>query len=56
MGCSCGALDPGKRVYWTYRFRLNGVDREMSFLERQYPAHELGPARDRHIYLRKLPF
>jgi integrase len=43
-------LDPGKRVYWTYRFRLNGVDREMSV--GAYPAMTLAEARIRHADLR----
>ena len=45
-------LDPGKRVYWTYRFRLKGVDREMSL--GRHPDMSLAEARDRHIDLRKL--
>ena len=32
-------LDPGKRVYWVYRFRLNGLDRET---RRQLPRHVAG--------------
>ena len=43
-------LDPGKRVYWTYRFRLNGVDREMSV--GAYPAMTLAEARIKHADLR----
>jgi hypothetical protein len=36
-------LDPGKRVYWTYRYRLNGVDRETSVgAYRRRPAPRRG--------------
>jgi integrase len=43
-------LDPGKRVYWVYRFRLNGKDRETSI--GSYPATSLGEARIKHADLR----
>ena len=45
-------LDPGKRVYWTYRYRLNGMDREIRC--GRHPDMTLAEARDRHIDLRKL--
>jgi integrase len=45
-------LDPGKRVYWVYRYRLDGKDRETSI--GSHPAMTLAEARDRHIDLRKL--
>ncbi len=45
-------LDPGRRIYWVYRFRLNGVDRETSI--GGYPAMSLAEARDKHLDLRKL--
>ena len=43
-------LDPGKRVYWVYRFRLNGMDRETSI--GAYPAMSLAEARIKHADLR----
>jgi integrase len=43
-------LDPGKRVYWVYRFRLNGKDRETSI--GSYPATSLAEARIKHADLR----
>ena len=43
-------LDPGKRVYWTYRYRLNGVDRETSV--GAYPEITLADARAKHADLR----
>jgi integrase len=43
-------LDPGHKVYWTYRYRLNGKDREMSV--GSYPAMSLALARIRHAELR----
>jgi integrase len=39
-------LDPGHRVYWVYRFRLNGRDRETSV--GAYPAMSLADARAKH--------
>ncbi len=45
-------LDPGKRVYWVYRYRLNGRDRETSI--GAHPAMSLGEARQRHAELRAL--
>jgi integrase len=44
-------LDPGKRVYWTFRYRANGHDREMSV--GPYPELSLAEARARHVALRK---
>jgi integrase len=43
-------LDPDKRVYWTYRFRLHGVDREMSV--GSYFDTSLEQARVKHAELR----
>ena len=43
-------LDPGKRVYWVYRFRVGKRDREMSL--GKYPAMTLADARARHAELR----
>ncbi len=43
-------MDPGKRVYWTFRYRMNGQDREMSV--GPYPELSLAQARDRHLALR----
>jgi integrase len=43
-------LDPGKRVYWTFRYRMNGKDRETSV--GAYPELSLAQARDRHLALR----
>ena len=43
-------LEPGRKVYWTYRYRLNGVDREMSV--GASPAMSLAEARIRHADLR----
>jgi hypothetical protein len=45
-------LEPGHKVYWTYRFRLNGSDREMSV--GAYPAMSLAEARIKHADLRAL--
>jgi integrase len=42
-------LDVGKRVYWVYRYRLNGKDRETSV--GKYPAMSLADARDAHKLL-----
>ncbi len=39
-------LDPGHRVYWVYRYRLNGKDRETSV--GAYPAMSLADARAKH--------
>lgn len=39
-------IDPGKRAYWVYRFRLNGVDREMSL--GSFSTLSLADARDKH--------
>jgi Arm DNA-binding domain len=44
-------LDPGKRVYWTFRYRATGRDREMSV--GPYPELSLAEARARHVALRK---
>ena len=46
-------LEPGHKVYWTYRFRLNGKDREMSV--GSYPAMSLAEARIKHAELRAGP-
>ena len=43
-------LDPGHKVYWTYRFRLGGADREMSV--GAYPEMSLDQARRKHAALR----
>ena len=43
-------LDPGHKVYWTYRFRLNGADREMSV--GAYPEVSLEQARAKHAAMR----
>jgi integrase len=45
-------LDPMKRVYWTYRYRLNGVDRERSI--GAYPEMSLAEARAKHAEWRAL--
>jgi hypothetical protein len=42
-------LDPGKRAYWVYRYRLNGRDRETSV--GSYPAVSLADARVKHKQL-----
>ena len=42
-------LDPGKRAYWVYRYRLNGRDRETSV--GAYPATSLADARVKHKQL-----
>jgi integrase len=43
-------LDPGKRVYWTYRFTLGGKERETSI--GPYPELSLADARQKHAELR----
>lgn len=43
-------LDPAKRVYWVYRFRVGKRDREMSL--GKYPAMTLADARARHAEVR----
>src|SRR5271167_313193 len=43
-------LDPGRRVYWVYRYRANGRERETSI--GSYPAMSLAEARDKHLELR----
>jgi integrase len=43
-------LDPGHKVYWTYRFRLNGADRETSV--GAYPELSLEQARAKHAAMR----
>ena len=43
-------LEPSRKVYWTYRYRLNGVDREMSI--GSSPAMSLAEARIKHAELR----
>ena len=45
-------LNPDKRVYWVYRFRLNGLDRETSI--GAYPAMSLAEARIKHTDLRAI--
>jgi hypothetical protein len=45
-------LDPDKRVYWVYRFRLRGLDRETSI--GAYPAMSLAEARIKHTDLRAI--
>ena len=45
-------LNPGHKVYWTYRYRLNGKDRETSV--GAFPAMSLALARIRHAELRAL--
>jgi integrase len=45
-------LEPGHKVYWTYRYRLNGKDRETSV--GAFPAMSLALARIRHAELRAL--
>jgi hypothetical protein len=40
------------RSYWTYRYRVNGVERETSI--GPYPEITVDEARDRHAALRKL--
>jgi integrase len=43
-------LDPGKRVYWTYRYTLAGRERETSI--GPYPEMSLADARAKHAELR----
>jgi integrase len=43
-------LDPGKRVYWTYRYTLVGKERETSI--GPYPEMSLADARAKHAELR----
>ena len=43
-------LDPGKQVYWVYRLRLNGLDRETTV--GGYPGESLAEARIKHADLR----
>ena len=45
-------LDPGRRVYWVYRYRANGRERETSL--GAYPTVTLADARAKHIDMRKL--
>ncbi|HZZ21620.1 MAG TPA: integrase arm-type DNA-binding domain-containing protein [Roseiarcus sp.] len=42
-------LDPGKRVYWVYRFTLQGREREMSL--GSFPTVSLADARTKHAQL-----
>ena len=42
----------GRKVYWTLRYRLNGLDREMSL--GGYPAVSLADARFKQMELRAL--
>jgi integrase-like protein/Arm domain-containing DNA-binding protein len=44
-------LDPGRRVYWTYRYTLNGRERETSL--GSFPELSLADARAKHAALRK---
>jgi integrase len=43
-------LDPGRRVYWTYRYTLGGKERETSI--GPYPEMSLAAARTKHAELR----
>jgi integrase len=43
-------LDPGRRVYWTYRYTLGGKERETSI--GPYPEMSLADARGKHAGLR----
>jgi len=43
-------LDPGRRVYWTYRYTLSGKERETSI--GPYPEMSLADARGKHAGLR----
>ena len=45
-------LDPGKRVYWVYRYRVGRKDRETSV--GAYPAMTLAEARIKHADLRAM--
>lgn len=45
-------LEPGRKVYWTYRYRIGGKDREMSV--GVYPVLSLAEARINHAELRAL--
>ena len=45
-------LDPGKRVYWTYRYTLGGRERETSI--GPFPELSLADARAKHADLRAL--
>src|ERR1700722_3562831 len=45
-------LDPGKRVYWTYRYTLVGRERETSI--GPYPEMSLADARAKHADLRAM--
>ena len=45
-------MEPGRKVYWTLRYRLNGVDREMSL--GSYPAVSLADARFKQMEMRAL--
>ena len=45
-------LEPGHKAYWTYRYRVNGNDREMSV--GAVPAMSLALARIRHAELKAL--
>ena len=45
-------LEPGRKVYWTYRYRIGGSDREMSV--GVFPAMSLADARINHAELRAM--
>ena len=45
-------LDPGRRIYWVYRYRLAGKEREISI--GPYPEVSLADARAKHAALRKI--
>ncbi len=44
-------LDPGRRIYWVYRFSIGGKEREASV--GPYPEFSLAEARIKHAALRK---
>jgi integrase len=44
-------MDPGRRVYWVYRYRVHGVERETSL--GAYPEVSLADARAKHAAMRK---
>ena len=45
-------LEPGKRVYWTYKYQIKKVEREKSI--GSYFSMTLAEARDRHLELRAM--
>ena len=51
MGSTFELLDPGRRIYWVYRYRINKKEREISI--GPYPEVTLADARAKHAAFRK---